>query len=161
MGSEISVLDGRIGDAAPRWALSFQGPAEQRFVDGIVEAVTLFLTNSPQATEEDRMLFALAMSEIMTNVVQHGGEHASMRLDFELHEDSLRARVTDSAASTVIDWSAVAMPDEHAESGRGLALALTVLDDLRHEPTEIGNTWWLRRNLPREGGSRAEQQQRD
>ena len=36
------------------------------------------------------------------------------------------------------------MPDEQAESGRGLAIALAALDELSHE-TDGGNTWRLRR----------------
>jgi serine/threonine-protein kinase RsbW len=36
------------------------------------------------------------------------------------------------------------MPGADAESGRGLALALAALDELRHE-TDDGNVWILRR----------------
>ena len=51
---------------------------------------------------------------------------------------------TDTGDPALLDLSSVEMPDELAESGRGLAIALATLDELVHETGE-GNTWRLRR----------------
>ena len=42
-----------------------------------------------------------------------------------------------------IDLSSVAMPDELAESGRGLALAMAAVDDLSYEREGGRNLWRL------------------
>ena len=49
-----------------------------------------------------------------------------------------------TADPALLDLRHVEMPDEDAESGRGLAIALATLDELTHE-RDGGNTWRLRR----------------
>lgn len=130
--------------------LSRDGLAEQSFVDGLLEAMDPFLAGAAAATDQDRFLFTLAMSEVLTNIVQHGGDDATMRVEIEARADELQARVWDTGAPAIIDWDSIHLPDDDAESGRGLVLAISVLDELRHTRSRDGNTWLLRRHVPGE-----------
>ncbi len=103
--------------------------------------------DDPSVGDEDRSLFLLAVSEVTTNIVTHGGPGATLTLDVGIHAEDLRARIDDTAPPALIDWNSVSLPSEEAVSGRGLAIAVAVLDELSHEATETGNVWLLRRSL--------------
>lgn len=90
------------------------------------------MASAAAATDQDRFLFTLAMSEVVTNIVQHGGDGATLRVEMDVLADELRARIWDTAAPAMIDWESIRLPDDDAESGRGLVLALSVLNELRH-----------------------------
>lgn len=141
---------GANGASESHATLAFEGVAQQEFVDGILADLPAFLADSPVATDTDQFLFGLAVSEILTNIVQHGTAGATIRALFARTDAEFTARIDDTSAPAHLDWSAVAMPGEDAESGRGLALALTSLDELRQEPLAGGNTWWLVRQVPGE-----------
>jgi serine/threonine-protein kinase RsbW len=123
-----------------------EGPADLSLVDAVHAALESLWGAVPDVSEEDRMLFALAVSEVATNVVEHAGgpAHPTVRVRLEVDAGALTAVMTDDADPALIRLDAVTMADEDAETGRGLALALATLDELSHEPGE-GNTWRLRR----------------
>jgi serine/threonine-protein kinase RsbW len=122
------------------------GRGDAAFLDDVHAALAELWRLAP-AGEDDRMLFELAVVEVAGNIVQHGGSVAGpveVRLDLESTDDDLIAVFRDSADPPILDLSSVSMPDADAEAGRGLALALTALDELTHV-TDDGNTWRLRR----------------
>lgn len=123
-----------------------EGPADLHLIDAVHSALESLWNAVPAVSEEDRMLFALAVSEVATNVVEHaqGPDHPEVRIRLEVDEEALTAVLTDDADPALIRLDQVTMPGEEAESGRGLALALANLDELVHELGE-GNTWRLRR----------------
>ncbi len=132
-------------------ALAIAQHATPDFVDAVHDALEELWRRVPDVGDEDRMLFALAMSEIATNVVSHaeGRELIEVRVTITASDDALTAVFTDTADPALIDLGAVSMPGAEAESGRGLALALAALDELTHD-TDDGNTWRLaRRRSPR------------
>ncbi|WP_405373014.1 MULTISPECIES: ATP-binding protein [unclassified Microbacterium] len=120
--------------------------AELGLVDTVHDAVERLWVAVPEVSDDDRMLFALAVSELVTNMVEHAQgmspPHVSVHLSVD--ESALTAVLADDADPALIRLDDVHMPDADAESGRGLALALAALDELAHEPGE-GNVWRLRR----------------
>ena len=140
--------------AAPA-AFALSGRAELGFVeealqrlDGLSQSIAVCIDASDQAA------FALALSEILTNIVQHGpmvGVSSAVTIDLRVgisaDPRSLWAIIHDTAPHAVIDWDAVVMPDALAESGRGLALAHSVLDEFTHTSDRRGNSWFLGRRL--------------
>ena len=122
------------------------GPAELALVDAVHDALDQIWRDVPGVTDEDRMLFALAVSEVATNVVEHaaGDERPTVSIRLSADDTELVAVMSDDADPALIRLDEVTMPGADAESGRGLALALAALDELRHE-TDDGNVWILRR----------------
>lgn len=122
------------------------GPADLSLVEAVHDALESLWARVPEVGDEDRMMFALAVSEVATNVVEHaeGPEVPHVRVRLEVDAEWLTAVMADDADPALIRLHEVSMPGADAESGRGLAIALAVLDDLVHE-TDEGNTWRLRR----------------
>jgi serine/threonine-protein kinase RsbW len=127
------------------------GPAAPALIDEVLDALDALWSESPQVTAEDRTLFTLAVSEVVTNIVQHADAfaHAEISVDVALRvtADALLATIVDTAHPASIDWESVSMPDQDSESGRGLAIATAALDDFEHTGGGAGNTWVLRRRL--------------
>lgn len=130
-------------------AIHLVGPARLALVDSVLDALEVAWSDAPHVPEQDRTLFTLAVSEVATNMVQHGGgpHDVTLRVDIRISKDDLAATLTDTAPPASIEWHGVAMPGEDSESGRGLALARTVLDEFAHAFDHRGNTWTLRRRL--------------
>ena len=130
------------GDGAVR----IDGIADAALIDRVHDALDELFRRTPGVDDEDAMLFRLAVSEVATNVVEHAQAREPVHVTVELDADdaALSAVFIDTADPALIDLHGVSMPDEAAESGRGLAIALATLDELVHE-TERGNTWRLRR----------------
>jgi serine/threonine-protein kinase RsbW len=93
----------------------------------------------------DQMLLDTALAEIAGNVLQHGtgataisftGAVSAERVVIELVDDGERVDVD-------LDELRGALDDPLAESGRGLAMALAAVDELRYERTSVGNRWEL------------------
>lgn len=98
----------------------------------------------------DRVRFETAVVEVLGNIIEHAYELDSpaagnRRFDVSLvaSETELVAAFGDDGLPMAIDLSTVAMPDELAESGRGLALAMAALDDLSYERQGGRNLWRL------------------
>ncbi|KJQ55423.1 ATP-binding protein [Microbacterium sp. SA39] len=135
--------------ATDEFDIQLDGPARLALVDSVLDALDAAWADAPDVPDEDRTLFTLAVSEVATNMVQHsdGPTQVTVRIGIRLASDALTATLVDTAPPASIDWHGVAMPDENSESGRGLALARSVLDEFTHTYDENGNTWWLCRRL--------------
>ena len=127
------------------------GPATPALVDDVLDRLDALWSESPHVASDDRTLFTLAVSEVVTNIVQHADSfpNAEITVDIALWvtADELRATVIDTAHPATIDWENISMPDQDSESGRGLAIATAALDDFEHTGGGAGNTWVLRRRL--------------
>ncbi|MGW9114460.1 ATP-binding protein [Microbacterium sp. NPDC055683] len=123
------------------------GPADDALVDALLDAADRLWERAPHVTAEDRMMMSLALSEIATNIARHSPRAVQVEADLSVDGGEVRAVLADTAPPAAIDWDAVRMPDDDAESGRGLALALRALDALEHEPHAVGNRWTLVRAL--------------
>jgi serine/threonine-protein kinase RsbW len=131
-----------------------RGPAEPVFVDAVQDLLAGLVQNAPEVGPEDAMPFELAVVEVVANAVKHAtpGTENELELEFELeiHSHVLVARLYEiGAAPFELPAQAEAMPDEQAESGRGLALARRLLSTISCERHGDSNVWTLTR---RSGG---------
>ncbi|WP_426322479.1 ATP-binding protein [Microbacterium sp. E-13] len=126
--------------------IRLEGLADDALIDRVHDALDELFGRTAGVSDEDAMMFRLAVSEVATNVVDHALAREPIQVSVALDADaeSLSAVFTDTADPALIDLGAVSMPGDDAESGRGLAIALATLDELVHE-THSGNVWRLRR----------------
>lgn len=103
----------------------------------------------------DLMLFETAVIEIASNVVRHGEPVGGVRwqFDLEITAADLEATLHDDgkAFEGQVDRG---MPDELDESGRGLAMASSMLDELDYSREDESNVWRMvkhRAGRPEEG----------
>lgn len=125
-----------------------RGEADLGFVEGLHEALAELWVDAPRVPLADREMFALAVIEVATNIATHTpAASRPVRLDVALTAGSeLRATLTDDAPRVHVDLDALSMADALSESGRGLALAAAVCDELSVD-WDGGNVWRLRRSL--------------
>ncbi|MEX1211111.1 MAG: PAS domain S-box protein, partial [Candidatus Nanopelagicales bacterium] len=100
----------------------------------------------PEIPDDTRMQVQIAAAEIGANIVEHTGSGHPMRILMKAAVVDHRVHVvfTDNGPpADDIDLAQVAMPDEMAERGRGLAMAQAILDQLAHRCDETGNRWTL------------------
>lgn len=100
--------------------------------------------------ETNVMLFESALAEIGANVLTHGRlegpENAPVEFVLRLEGHMAMATFTDRGPPLHNQLSR-AMPDPSSESGRGLAIARQVLDELGYERDGELNTWRLVKRL--------------
>lgn len=98
--------------------------------------------------ETDRFAFETALVELTANVIQHASSSTAVvcRLDVTIDDDVLRAHLVDTADPPGIDTSPREMPDEFAESGRGLALIQALVTTFEYERSASRNVWSLCRD---------------
>ena len=91
----------------------------------------------------DRTSFAIAVSEIAGNIVEHGGggQAHDFSVRIRVRPQQLEAEFEDPGQRVDVDLAGVQMPDALAESGRGLALALRCVDHLEYRRDGELNHW--------------------
>ncbi|MEO7754081.1 MAG: ATP-binding protein [Terracoccus sp.] len=103
----------------------------------------------PDVAPDDLMMFETAIIEIAGNVVEHGSPVGQVVYEFTLDvfPDRLEAELIDNGyafaeaeGSGVVDGAS--LPDDAMdEAGRGLFLAVAVLDELRYSRVAGRNVW--------------------
>lgn len=124
-------------------------PAVPETVDAAHLELEALWVDAAEVDPTDRMRFELAVIEVLANIVEHayaaddGPEVRGLDVDLRVHADRLEADLHDDGVPAALDLSAVTMPGEDAESGRGLALALASVDDLAYSREDGRNRWRL------------------
>ncbi|WP_413319288.1 ATP-binding protein [Agrococcus sp. 1P02AA] len=126
---------------------TIEGPADLRFVDTVIEALDALCEAAGDVDAEDRVLFQLAVTEVATNIAEHGLPPGEVRVmaHLEVRPTHLAATFTDTAVPAEVELHDAAMPGPLEESGRGIALAAAALERFEHE-RRGGNVWRLRRD---------------
>jgi serine/threonine-protein kinase RsbW len=99
----------------------------------------------PHVPDSVRTQVAIAVGEIGANIVEHAARGGPVRLRMEVlvSLEEVRVAFLDDGPSAQMQIAAPPeMPDEMAESGRGLALAHAVLDRLWYH-RQMFNHWIL------------------
>lgn len=124
--------------------------AHEGAIDHAQDLVEKLFGEHPDVSGRDRFRFETAVVEVLANIVEHAfsGDDVSgvrrLRLTLAATPTELTALLADNGEPAGVDLSAVIMPGEDAESGRGLALALAAVDDLQYRHVEGRNYWDLR-----------------
>lgn len=111
-------------------------------VDELHDLLERAATEDRTVDPTDLMLFETAVIEIASNVVRHGTPAGGVRWRFhlEITADDLRATLHDDGDAFEGDVGRE-MPGQHAEGGRGLPLASTMLDELDYAREGEANVW--------------------
>ena len=124
-----------------------EGLAVPRDMEQLHDLLERAAAEHPHVPASDVMMFETAVMELANNVVEHGRPVGQVTWYFrlEVSPDSLTARLADSGEEHA-GWDAATgpeMPDELAESGRGLPLASAVLDELDYRRNGTSNVWTM------------------
>ncbi|WP_370249322.1 ATP-binding protein [Nocardioides sp.] len=138
-----------MSDHAPpggplRWEVT--APAEPAVVDTVQDGLVA-LWREGAVDPHVALRLELGLVEIVANIVEHAYDPAETGREITVVVEVAPGRVTasawDNGRPTGIDLSTVALPEDDAESGRGLAMALAALDELRYERDGERNRWSL------------------
>lgn len=150
------MTDGDTHEVPVPGRLELSAPAEPAILDLVHAMLDHLWQTQADVAERDRNRFETAVVEILGNIVEHAYE-----LDHEAEPPpadetrrfhiclsataiDLVATFGDNGLPTQLDLEHVAMPDELAESGRGLALAAAAVDEMAYERIGERNHWRLR-----------------
>ncbi|MET1086593.1 MAG: ATP-binding protein [Arthrobacter sp.] len=130
---------------------SFRDRAQPEAIEAVHWHLDSLWEDASFVPEIDRMTFATAVVEAACNVVQHAvpdsAEPVDLGVDICVRETSLRAKISAfGAADPDLAATDPTMPDEEAESGRGLALIRALVTTVTFRRTDGTNTWVLSRD---------------
>lgn len=113
-------------------------------LDEIDAALERTWSENPHVPEDVRMAVSIAVAEIGANILEHAGQGAPLliRMQVTVRPSEVWVEFVDDGLPAHVDLSAVGMPDEMSERGRGLALARNVLGQLTYRRTAF-NHWKL------------------
>jgi serine/threonine-protein kinase RsbW len=127
--SEVLVLTTRAG---PRALEEIEGVLRQAWSENV------------HVPDGVRIQFGIAVGEIAANIIKHaaGGRQVQIRMELRVFPSEVWVEFIDDGEAMRADLSAAGMPDDMAESGRGLALAQTALGRLSYRRNSV-NHWTL------------------
>lgn len=133
-------------DGAPFVLDAVTGPNTLDQIQGTLDRLW---EQHPQVSRTARIHMELAAGEIGANILKYAraGEPVRMRMEADVRDGTVRINFTDDGQPSPVDLDAVSMPTEMAEKGRGLAMAIAVLDQLSFERDAKSNRWSLVRRL--------------
>jgi serine/threonine-protein kinase RsbW len=118
-------------------------------VDTVHELLETVWENVPEIDMVDRFSFETALIELASNVMRHAdpGSGVMCTLTVETFPDRIQATRSDSGMPGDIQLTERSMPDEFAESGRGIPLIIALVDELRYDREDGYNHWFISRHL--------------
>ena len=125
----------------------FTGPADSAAVDAAHELVDRLWGGDETLSDLDRLRFESALVEVVGNVIAHasnppGKQVVTLRVTVSSDAEWIEGRLEDDGGRVDIDLSATPeMPNWMAESGRGLALAQALCDELTYRRQDGRNVW--------------------
>ncbi|MBO0985308.1 ATP-binding protein [Rathayibacter sp. SD072] len=120
-------------------------------VEAVHGALETLWQDRTDVDEMERMMFETALIELVSNVVQHASSTTTIicQLRLEADESVLRAVLVDTADPPLVDTDTVVeMPDEFAESGRGIPFIQALVDSFDHEREHGRNVWTIAKHRP-------------
>ncbi|WP_426299950.1 ATP-binding protein [Arthrobacter sp. R-11] len=128
----------------------YHGPANEEAIEAVHEELDALWEDASFVPDMDRMTFATAVIEAAANIVQHAlpaaDKPVELDVDITVRTRRLQARVSaHNAREPFANDMRADMPDEDAESGRGLALIEALVTTVTFERQDGTNTWILTR----------------
>ena len=129
------------GSGQPEHSLT--APAEPGSLEQVYAVLQALWGEYSDVTPSDRVLFETAVIEIAGNIAQHAPDGLPLQftLDLRVEPDRVEAEFRDHGRLVDIDLGAIALPDDSAESGRGLAMARAAVDELQYRRDGSTNHW--------------------
>lgn len=133
---------------APLHERSLHACVDPQCLDKVHDLVAQLWVEATDVSELDRALFEVAVLEIAGNILQHSVSEEAIicNLNLQVYPGRLDAIFLDSAEEVTVDLTNRDLPPETAESGRGLAMTISVLDQLSYEREGSLNCWRLSRS---------------
>ncbi|MCY7413445.1 MAG: SpoIIE family protein phosphatase [Salinibacterium sp.] len=105
---------------------------------------------SPEIPVEERNRFETALIELASNVIRHSSSSAAVScvLSIRSSPGHLEAELRDTADPGDVELVGRMMPDELAESGRGIPLIQALVDELEYSHDGSFNLWRITRTFP-------------
>ena len=129
---------------------SFRTLAGMGMLDQFQAAFDGFCNSVAAVPAAVRTRVSTAAVEVLGNILEHGstvGRPVEVEVEISILGGQLRVLVADDGADPHIDLTAVSMPDGGEESGRGLALVITLLNSVAFERVGSVNRWSLAADL--------------
>ena len=129
----------------PEGPLTLRSPADDiNVVHAYIERVWAEHDNLDMM---DRLRFETALIELAANVIQHADDGNGIIADIsiEIDGDSIRGTISDSSPAGMVDLAMRDMPDELAESGRGIAFIQRLVDVFHYERRDDENLWVIQK----------------
>ena len=144
-------MPGNRAEGSRRFEHSLTAPAEPGSLEQVHAVLEALWVEYNDVTPSDRMLFETAVIEVAGNIAQHAS--AGVPLQFTLHlrvePDRIEAEFRDHGRLVDVDLAAIALPDDSAESGRGLAMARAAVDEFHYRRDGSTNQWRIVRRRQR------------
>lgn len=123
-------------------------PDDVNSVHGLLETVW---AEHEHVGDIDRISFETALIELVSNVIRHGDGGCGIRcsVTVTVTGDRIQARLHDDGEPGDIQLTGRDLPDDLAESGRGIPLITALVDVVRYERSADSNFWYLSRTLAR------------
>ena len=129
----------------------YHGPSNEEAIEAIHGELDALWDDASFVPDMDRMTFATAVIEAAANIVQHAlpvaEKPVEIGVDISVRPTRLVAKVSAfNAREPFAEDMQPTMPDEDAESGRGLALIEALVTTVTFERQDGTNTWILTRD---------------
>ena len=117
-------------------------------LDRLHELLEAAWADHPEVGSTDRTLFEIAVTEVAGNIVEHAAAGATLEIAVSVRvtEPRLEATFEDVGPAVDVDLGSAEMPEDLAESGRGLALARRAADEVAYWREGPTNHWRVVRN---------------
>jgi serine/threonine-protein kinase RsbW len=114
-------------------------------IDTVQDYVQRVWAAAPDLDSMDKLKFETAIVELAANVIQHADEGNGVTATVVVTVDGERIRgsVADSSSASSVTLAPREMPDEMAESGRGIAFIQRLVDVLHYERRDGENLWMI------------------
>jgi serine/threonine-protein kinase RsbW len=120
-------------------------------LDTVQDYIQSVWSTTPGVDEMDKLKFETALVELAANIISHanGGRGVEGNLSITIDDDRIRGLITDSSGASNVELGHREMPDELAESGRGIAFIQRLVDVLHYERRDGENLWLIEKRRER------------
>ena len=117
-------------------------------IEKVHEMLEAVWAKSPSVSSTDRLSFETALIELSSNVIRHADDGSGIRcvLTVGVSDARIEARLTDTGLASTVELVGRTMPEELAESGRGIALIRALVDELEYVRSGSSNHWRISRS---------------
>lgn len=113
-------------------------------LDTVHDYVQQVLAAAPDLDTMDKLKFETAIVELAANAIQHSnGGTVAGSLTITVDGERIRGSMSDTSAASHVALEPRDMPEELAESGRGIAFIQRLVDVLHYERRGEENVWTI------------------